>query len=206
MIRLGSLAGYPFEGPRRARRLDAAGRPAVYAIMYKPEPDTKPAVRGDLRRPLRRPVGRAVPVPAPAVAVLDPAGRQPVEGLHLHRTRCPAGWLAPGADRQELTAIYQPRLQRAAVRPDLEGRVDRRVHAPTTGPLTTGTASADPERRALASTGRARRAWSPGGADRPSQQPGAGRVARRGPAGRRAPAGASGGCGVTPVTMPSAMP
>ena len=39
MIRLGSLAGYPFEGPRRARRLDSAGPvAAVYAILCKPDP------------------------------------------------------------------------------------------------------------------------------------------------------------------------
>ena len=42
MIRLGSLAGYPFEGPRLLAGWTAPASPAVYAICYKPEPDTKP--------------------------------------------------------------------------------------------------------------------------------------------------------------------
>jgi hypothetical protein len=38
MIRLGSLAGYPFEGPRLLGGWTPPARPAVYAILYKPEP------------------------------------------------------------------------------------------------------------------------------------------------------------------------
>jgi len=37
MIRLGSLAGYPFEGPRVLGGWTPPARPAVYAVMYKPE-------------------------------------------------------------------------------------------------------------------------------------------------------------------------
>jgi hypothetical protein len=39
MIRLGSLAGYPFEGPRVLAGWTPPERAAVYTIMYKPEPD-----------------------------------------------------------------------------------------------------------------------------------------------------------------------
>jgi len=42
MIRLGSLAGYSFEGPRLLGGWTPPSRPAVFAIMYKAEPDTKP--------------------------------------------------------------------------------------------------------------------------------------------------------------------
>src|SRR6185437_11494428 len=42
MIRLGSLAGYPFEGPRLLSGWTPPARPAVYAIMVKPDPDGKP--------------------------------------------------------------------------------------------------------------------------------------------------------------------
>lgn len=42
MIRLGSLAGYPFEGPRALAGWTATKIPAVYAIMARNEPDTKP--------------------------------------------------------------------------------------------------------------------------------------------------------------------
>jgi hypothetical protein len=37
VIRLGSLAGYPFEGPRLLGGWTPPPRPAVYAIMYKPD-------------------------------------------------------------------------------------------------------------------------------------------------------------------------
>ena len=42
MIRLGSLAGYPFEGPRVLAGWTPPASAAVYAIAYKPDPDTKP--------------------------------------------------------------------------------------------------------------------------------------------------------------------
>lgn len=42
MIRLGSLAGYPFEGPRALAGWTAPGRPAVYAIMSRNDPEAKP--------------------------------------------------------------------------------------------------------------------------------------------------------------------
>ena len=38
MIRLGSLAGYPFEGPRLLAGWTPAAVPAVYAITCKPDP------------------------------------------------------------------------------------------------------------------------------------------------------------------------
>jgi hypothetical protein len=42
MIRLGSLAGYPFEGPRLLGGWTPPQAAAVYAVMYKPEPAAKP--------------------------------------------------------------------------------------------------------------------------------------------------------------------
>jgi hypothetical protein len=42
MIRLGSLAGYPFEGPRLLGGWTPPSAAAVYAIMYKPDPHKKP--------------------------------------------------------------------------------------------------------------------------------------------------------------------
>jgi hypothetical protein len=42
MIRLGSLGGYSFEGPRVLAGWTPPPDPAVYCIVYKPEPDTKP--------------------------------------------------------------------------------------------------------------------------------------------------------------------
>ncbi len=42
MIRLGSAAGYPFEGPRVLAGWTAPDRPAVFAILYRPEPEARP--------------------------------------------------------------------------------------------------------------------------------------------------------------------
>jgi hypothetical protein len=42
VIRLGSLAGYPFDGPRLLAGWTAPAVAAVYAIMYKPEPEAGP--------------------------------------------------------------------------------------------------------------------------------------------------------------------
>ena len=39
MIRLGSLAGYPFDGPRLLAGWTPPPVAAVYAITYKPEPE-----------------------------------------------------------------------------------------------------------------------------------------------------------------------
>ena len=39
MIRLGSLAGYPFEGPRVLAGWTAPSRAGVFAIMYRPDLD-----------------------------------------------------------------------------------------------------------------------------------------------------------------------
>ena len=41
MIRLGSLAGYPFEGPRVLAGWTAPPVPAVYAILYRPDTDNQ---------------------------------------------------------------------------------------------------------------------------------------------------------------------
>jgi hypothetical protein len=42
VIRLGSLAGYPFEGPRLLAGWTPPAQAAVYAILYKPEPEARP--------------------------------------------------------------------------------------------------------------------------------------------------------------------
>jgi len=41
VIRLGSLAGYPFEGPRLLAGWTPPHRAAVFAVMYKPDPGAK---------------------------------------------------------------------------------------------------------------------------------------------------------------------
>jgi hypothetical protein len=42
MIRLGTLAGYSFDGPMVLGGWTPPAKPAVYAICYKPDPEAKP--------------------------------------------------------------------------------------------------------------------------------------------------------------------
>lgn len=42
MIRLGSLAGYLFDGPRLLGGWTPPSGPGVYAVLYKPSPESKP--------------------------------------------------------------------------------------------------------------------------------------------------------------------
>jgi len=42
MIRLGSLAGYPFEGPRLLAGWTPPPVAAVFAVLYRPDEETKP--------------------------------------------------------------------------------------------------------------------------------------------------------------------
>ncbi|MGI9666961.1 MAG: hypothetical protein ACR2N2_07680 [Acidimicrobiia bacterium] len=41
MIRLGSLGGYPFEGPRVLGGWNAPSTPGIFAILTKPDPDSQ---------------------------------------------------------------------------------------------------------------------------------------------------------------------
>lgn len=42
MIRLGTLAGYPFEGPRVLAGWTPPSVPAVFAVLFPPDPDGQP--------------------------------------------------------------------------------------------------------------------------------------------------------------------
>jgi hypothetical protein len=42
VIRLGSLAGYPFEGPRLLAGWTPPAAPGVFAIAYRPDADSRP--------------------------------------------------------------------------------------------------------------------------------------------------------------------
>ena len=127
VIRLGSLAGYPFEGPRALAGWTPPARPAVYAVVFKPEPAANPeryavifvGQSDDLsteRFPFQHPR---------ASCWVRRAGQ--VGGLHLHLRGARRAAITPGADRagadRRLPAWLQPR----AVRPGMEGGVDRRV-------------------------------------------------------------------------------
>jgi hypothetical protein len=144
VIRLGSLAGYPFEGPRVLAGWTPPERAAVYAILIKPEPDTK-AERY-------------------AVIYVDHSDDLSTERLPFQHQRA-ACWVRRAGDRwklyictyevpgglrshreqiaRELTAIYHPGCNPEQYDQAWKDEWIGEYTAPTTGPLTTGRDPAD---------------------------------------------------------------
>jgi hypothetical protein len=145
MIRLGSLAGYPFEGPRALAGWTPPPRPAVYAILFKLEPDAAPdrfAVTyvdhsDDLsteRFPFDHPraacwVKRGGSRWKLYVCVYEVPG-----GLRSHREQI----------ARELVAIYHPSCNPEQYDPAWKDEWIGEYNAPTTRPLTTGRDPASP--------------------------------------------------------------
>ena len=143
MIRLGSLAGYPFEGPRVLAGWTPPARPAVYAILCKPEPDARPdryAViyvdhADDLaaeRFPFQHPRARSWIARAGDRFKLYICTYEVPGGLRSHREQIAA----------ELSAIYRPSCNTEQYDRTWRAEWIGAYQAPTTGPLTTGR---DPE-------------------------------------------------------------
>ncbi len=138
MIRLGSLAGYPFEGPRVLAGWTPPASASVYVVMYRPEPEKKPehyAViyvghTDDLSAegfPFRHPrsacwVNRAGNKWQVYIATYDVPG-----GLPSHRMQI----------AQELGAVYHPRCNEQQFDQVWRDEWIGAYSAPTTGPLTT---------------------------------------------------------------------
>jgi hypothetical protein len=139
MIRLGSLAGYPFEGPRVLGGWTAPAVAAVYAIVYKPDPETKPESYAviyvghsdDLsteRFPFNHPgaaswVKRAGDRWKVYICTFEVPG-----GLRSHREQIV----------HELCAVYQPACNDQQYDSAWKDEWIGVYTAPTTGPLTTG--------------------------------------------------------------------
>jgi hypothetical protein len=143
MIRLGSLAGYPFEGPRVLAGWTPKPVAAVYAIAVKPAPDTKPDTY--------------------AVIYVDHSDDLTTERFPFNHRRA-ASWVRRAGDRwklyiatyevpgglrshreqiaRELMAIYHPSCNTEQYDSSWKDEWIGEYSAPTTGPLTT---SRDPD-------------------------------------------------------------
>ncbi|QRP49292.1 hypothetical protein [Amycolatopsis sp. FDAARGOS 1241] len=114
MIRLGTASGYPFDGPRLLGGWTPPAVPAVYAVLYRPDPEGRPdryAViyvdhADDLscaRLPFRHPrapcwIARAGSRWKVHICTYEVPG-----GLPAHREQIV----------RELTAVYRPRCNEA---------------------------------------------------------------------------------------------
>jgi hypothetical protein len=138
VIRLGSLAGYHFEGPRVLGGWTAPATAAVYAIVYKPDPTTRPERYAviyvghseDLsteRFPFQHPrapcwVKRAGDRWRVYICTFEVPG-----GLPSHREQIV----------NELCAIYRPSCNSTEYVQSWKDEWIGEYNAPTTGPLTT---------------------------------------------------------------------
>ena len=140
MIRLGTLAGYAFEGPRLLAGFTPPNRPAVYAILYRPKPDTNPERYGVLY------VGHSDDLSREHFPFNHPAAGcwlKRVEGdrfkLHICYLEAP-GALASHREQimRELIAIYEPGCNPEQYDQSWEDHWIGEYETPgTTGPLTT---------------------------------------------------------------------
>ena len=139
MIRLGSLAGYPFEGPRLLGGWTPPAAPAVYAILYRPEPDTKPD------RYAVAYVGHSEDLSTERFPFQHPRAQCWIQraggkwGIHIATYQVPGGLPSHRAQiAQELAAIYHPSCNEQHYERAWRDEWIGEYTAPTTGPLTTG--------------------------------------------------------------------
>ena len=145
MIRLGSLAGYPFEGPRLLGGWTPPAQAAVYAIMYKPDDGERYAVvyvghSDDLsteRFPFGHPRAECWTQRAGSRWKVYIATYHVPGGLRSHREQI----------AQELAAIYHPGCNEQHYERAWKDEWIGEYQAPTTGPLTTGRDPGDPSHR-----------------------------------------------------------
>ena len=138
MIRLGSLAGYPFEGPRVLAGWTAPARAAVYAILVRPEPERKAqeyaVIDVDHSEDLSR---EGFPFQHPRASCWIPRAPNRYQ-LHICIYEVPGGLRSHREQIvRELVAVYKPGCS-----PDQYDASWKRewigdYTAPTTGPLTT---------------------------------------------------------------------
>ena len=134
MIRLGSLAGYPFEGPRLLGGWTAPQAAAVYAIVYKPEPDReKYAVIY---------VGHADDLTAERLPFQHPRAACWIRRAGSKWKVYICTYEVPGGNRshreqiaRELTAIYRPSCNEQQYDNAWKDEWIGAYQAPTTGPV-----------------------------------------------------------------------
>ena len=148
MIRLGSLAGYPFEGPRLLGGWTAPASPAVYAIMYKPNAETKAETYAVIY------VGHTDDLTTAGFPFNHPQAPCWIQRAGNRWKVYICTYVVPGGLRshreqiaQELGAIYRPSCNEQQYDRSWRDEWIGEYNAPTTGPLTTGRQPGEPTDR-----------------------------------------------------------
>lgn len=138
MIRLGSLAGYPFEGPRVLGGWQPSATGAVYVILYRADPDGKPhdfaVIDVDHADDLQQ---SGLPFNHPRAKCWERrAGNK--WGVHIATYEVPGGTAAHREQIvKELLAVYKPGCAPEQYDQAWEDEWIGSYDAPTTKPLTT---------------------------------------------------------------------
>ena len=139
MIRLGSLAGYPFEGPRVLAGWTPPPRAAVYAILYRPDPDNKPNENAVIYVDHSDDLSSE---PFPFKHRFAPCWERRAGtrwDLHICTYEVPGGLRSHREQiTRELIAIYRPGCNPEQFDQAWQDEWIGSYTAPTTGPLTTG--------------------------------------------------------------------
>jgi len=145
MIRLGSLAGYAFEGPRLLAGWIPSAAAAVYVVLCRPDPDGAPDRYAVIY------VGHAEDLSTVGFPFRHPSAECWVRRagdrwkLHIATFEVPGGTAAHREQiAQELMAVYRPGCNAEQVDRSWKPEWIGEYSAPTAGPLTTGT-DPDPE-------------------------------------------------------------
>jgi hypothetical protein len=143
MIRLGSLAGYPFEGPRLLGGWTPPARPAVFAILYKPDQSSERYAviyvghsddMSTASLPFNHPAAECWTQRAGGKWKLFVAWYEVPGGLRSHREQI----------TRELVAIYKPGCNEQQFDQAWREEWIQDYDAGTTGPLTTSRTPTDP--------------------------------------------------------------
>lgn len=139
MIRLGSLAGYPFEGPRVLAGWTPPAVPGVYVVMYRPDPEGAPDRFAVIY------VGHAADLSAEGFPFRHPAAPCWIRRAGSKYAVHVASYEIPGGTEghrvqvaDELVSVYRPQCNDQQLESSWEDHWIGSYDAPTTGPLTTG--------------------------------------------------------------------
>ena len=152
MIRLGSLAGYPFEGPRVLGGWQPPEKAAIYAILSRDDAEGKPHDYAVIDVDHADDLSRAgLPFKHPRARLWEQrAGNR--WNLHIATYEVPGGLASHRAQIvKELIAVYRPGCAPEQYDQGWEDEWIGSYDAPTTGPLTRAPACSEPSRVASSS-------------------------------------------------------